>query len=104
MDKKNEEIERLRESCRSLHNENKRLLNGNAGLREDNQNYEAMKQGVTIRITDLEEDNKRLRDAVHVVDESARVGGYLELICNGEDFAALTDLVEEITNTNQGTK
>ena len=41
-------------------------------------------------------DIKRLRDAVHVVDESARVGGYLELICNGEDFAALTDLVEEI--------
>jgi len=44
----------------------------------------------------LRDENKRLRDAVHVVDESARVGGYLELICNGEDFAALTDLVEEI--------
>jgi vacuolar-type H+-ATPase subunit I/STV1 len=31
-------------------------------LRKENQNYEAMKQGVIIRITDLEEDNKRLRE------------------------------------------
>ena len=31
-------------------------------LREENQNYEAMKQGVIIRITDLEEENKRLRE------------------------------------------
>ena len=95
MDKKNEEIERLRESCRSLHNENKRLLNGTAGLREDNQNYEAMKQGVTIRITDLEEDNKRLRDAVQDVLDFARGGDYGEIICNVEDFAALEKLIEE---------
>ena len=42
------EIERLREEIKRL--------------REENQNYEAMKQGVIIRITDLEEDNKRLRE------------------------------------------
>ena len=40
----------------------KRLRKEIEQLREENQNYEAMKQGVIIRITDLEEDNKRLRE------------------------------------------
>jgi len=50
----------------------KRLRKEIEQLREENQNYEAMKQGVIIRITDLEEDNKRqrelLRECRHYVE------------------------------------
>ena len=56
-------------------------------LREENQNYEAMKQGVIIRITDLEEENKRLREdnerltqrlVVTAVNENRKLQGEVE--------------------------
>jgi len=47
-------------------------------------------------ITQLRDENKRLRDAVQDVLNFARGGDYGEIICNVEDFAALEKLIEEI--------
>ena len=73
------EIERLRESCRSLYDENKRLLGGNAGLREE---------------------IERLHAACNDLVESAQGGKHGEIICDIDDFNA----VEKLLPTNDQEK
>ena len=47
-----------------IEQQTEKLLKENARLQEENECFEAMKEGVVIRIANLEDENLRLRDLV----------------------------------------